>query len=89
MTYWGRDGTPVPGRRASGAALVAGAHLRRMLGEVRLQRLEAPRRVLGIADLLVPLLVGQLDRIDAVWDMREDARDVDAACTAGLIAPPW
>ena len=60
-------------------ALVAGTLLRRMLGEIRLQRLEAPRRVLGIADLLVPLLVGQLDRVDAVRDVREDARDVDAA----------
>src|SRR6185369_4430886 len=33
----------------------------------------------GIADLLVPLPVGQLDRINAVRDVREDARYVNAA----------
>src|SRR6185369_2641796 len=75
----GRGGAPVPGHRASGTAPVAGSLLAAMLGEVRLQRLEAPRRVLGIADFLVPFLVGQLDRVDAVRNVREDARDVDAA----------
>jgi hypothetical protein len=44
-----------------------------------LQSFEAARCVLGVAQFLVPLPVGQLDRIYAVRDVGKNARNIDTA----------
>ena len=47
--------------------------------EICLQSFEAARCVLGVAQFLVPLPVGHLDRIYAVRDVGKNARNIDTA----------
>ena len=54
--------------------------------EICLQSFEAARCVLGVAQFLVPLPVGHLDRIYAVRDVGKNARNIDTIITCQVNA---